>query len=83
MKALAGYVICEPIKETETASPAGIYYPPSKDRPVKGRVLDVGMDISLVKAGEVVWHRRWSGDEIKVGEKEYRIIKIEDVMAKE
>ena len=85
MKALPGYVIVTPIKEEEGKTSAGLYIPPSKDRPVKGTVTDVGEHTATagpkVKVGDVLYHRRWSGDEIREGEKEYRIVKFEDLMA--
>ena len=33
------------------------------------------------KAGDVVLYKKWGGDEIKIGGKEYKLVKFEDVMA--
>jgi len=87
MKALPGYVIVTPIKETEDKTTSGLYILYSKDRPIRGIVVDVGEQTATegprVAVGETIYHRQWAGDEIKVGEKEYRIIKFSDCMAKE
>ncbi len=90
MKALAGYAIIEPFKEEEKTTSGIVIATVQKDRPVKGKILDLGPEYlhasgkyvsPSVKVGDVVYYRKWSGDEIKEGEKEYRIVKFEDIIA--
>ena len=90
-KPLPGYVIIEPIEEDEETASGLIIANPQKERPVKGTVRDVGEDWltehgtvikSHVSVGEVVFYRRWSGDEIKLGEISLRVVRFSDVVAK-
>ena len=86
LKPLSGYVIIQPISEEETTSSGLLVAQTNKDRPVKGKILAVGGslkdEICPVDVDDVVAYRKWSGDEIKVGEKEYRVVKFGDVIAK-
>ena len=85
MTALPGYIICEPIKNEEETTSSGLYIQASKDRPSKGRALDVGEQTATeephVEVGDIIYHRRWAGDEIKENGVEYRIVKFSDCIA--
>lgn len=83
-------ILIEPL-ERETTTASGIVIPDTaKEKPQQGKVLAVGsgkrdekgnlipMD---VKVGQIVLYKKWGGNEVKVGNKEYLIIKGEDVMA--
>jgi len=90
LKPSAGYLLIEPVeKETKTAS--GIYLPDSaEEKPQKGKVLAVGADeitdsgakkTSPAKVGNIVIYKKWGGNEVKVGGREYLFAKFEDVLA--
>ena len=89
IKPLSGYVLIEPApKETKTAS--GIVLPDSADeKPQEGKVLacgdsifDHGREVTCpVKVGDLVFYKKWGGNEVKVEGKELLIVKFEDLMA--
>ncbi|KKU15993.1 MAG: 10 kDa chaperonin [Candidatus Woesebacteria bacterium GW2011_GWC2_45_9] len=90
LKPTAGYLLIEPVeKETKTAS--GIYLPDSaEEKPQKGKVLAVGADeitdsgakkTSPAKVGDIVIYKKWGGNEVKVGGREYLFAKFEDILA--
>ena len=83
LKPTAGYLLIEPLeKEIKTAS--GIYLPDNAgEKPQKGKVLAVGLKTSLVKIGDVVFYKKWGGNEVKIDNKEYLFVKFEDVLAVE
>lgn len=85
MTALPGYIICEPIKNEEETTSSGLYIQASKDRPAKGIVVSVGGQTATegpsVKVGDIIYHKRWAGDEIKEDGVEYRIVKFSDCIA--
>ncbi|HBB37126.1 MAG: co-chaperonin GroES, chaperonin GroES [Candidatus Moranbacteria bacterium GW2011_GWC1_45_18] len=75
-------VLIEPAKSnSKTAS--GIVLPDtSEEKPQEGVVIAVGMDKKIkVKAGQKVIYSKYSGNEIKIGEAEYLLVKNEDILA--
>lgn len=75
-------VLIEPAKsDAKTAS--GIVLPDtSEEKPQEGVVVAVGDDKKIkVKPGQKVIYSKYSGNEIKVGEKEYLLVKNEDILA--
>ena len=91
LKPLGNRIIVEPITEQETTK-SGIILPDTvdKERPEKGRVVAVGPGklnedgkrVQLeIKKGQVVLFKKYGPDEIKVGDKEYYIIKEENILA--
>ncbi|HYD34988.1 MAG TPA: co-chaperone GroES [Vitreimonas sp.] len=89
IKPLPGYILVEPAQgQKQTAS--GIYLPDShEEKPQHGTVLAVG-DATVEEGKEVkcpvkvkdhVIYKKWGGNEFKVGEIEYQILKFEDVLA--
>jgi chaperonin GroES len=75
-------VLIEPAKaDAKTAS--GIVLPDtSEEKPQEGLVVAVGENKKIkVKAGQKVIYSKYSGNEIKVGEKEYLLVKNEDILA--
>lgn len=87
---LSGYVLIEPA-EAETKTSSGIILPENaREKPALGKVLSVGEEIVLengkvikcpVEIGEVVYFKKWGGDEIKIDSKELKIVKFDDLMA--
>jgi len=89
LKPLAGHVVIEPIEE-EMRTASGLVIPDmAKDRTMKGRVIATGMAVlhesghlvdSPVDVDDIVYYRKWGGEEIKVEGKDYRIVKFSDLM---
>src|SRR3990172_11452431 len=90
IKPLMGYVLVEP-SEAETKTSSGIILPESaQEKPAQGKVLSVGDDMVFengktlkcpVKVKDKVVYKKWGGDEIKVGGKELKLVKFDDLMA--
>lgn len=88
----AGYLLIEPL-EAETKTSSGIYLPDSaSEKPQKGRILAVGEDevtdsgvkrSSPAKVGDVVIYKKWGGNEVKIGGREYLFSKFEDILGVE
>jgi chaperonin GroES len=75
-------VLIEPAKsDTKTAS--GIVLPDADgEKSQEGLVIAIGEDKKIkVKAGQKVIYSKYSGNEIKVKEKEYLLVKNEDLLA--
>jgi chaperonin GroES len=90
IKPLAGYVVVEPL-EAQHQTDSGIYLPESnEEKPQVGTVVAVsasyinekGTEVKCpVKVGDKVLHSKWGGNEIKVSNKEIKIMKYDDLMA--
>jgi chaperonin GroES len=91
LKPTPGYLLIEPLeKEVKTAS--GIYLPDNAgEKPQKGKVLAAGTAVyqdgkeivAPAKTGEVVFYKKWGGNDVKIEGKEYLFVKFEDVLAVE
>lgn len=90
MKPLGDHVIVKPITENETTK-SGIVLPDTidKERPEKGTVeaigpgkmLDSGQRATMsVKVGDKVMFKKYSPDEIKIGEDKFLVISESDIM---
>ena len=88
---LPGYLIVEPLKQSERVTDSGIYLAEShEEKPQSGKVLAVGDEFvtdygikktSPVKINDVVIYKEWGGKDFKDGETNLMILKFEDVMA--
>ncbi len=75
-------VLVEPAKhDQKTAS--GIVIPDtSEEKPQEGLVVAVGTDKKIrVKPGQKVIYSKYSGNEMKFGDREYLLVKNEDILA--
>lgn len=93
LKPLGDRVLVEPLgrEELERKTLAGIVIPETaKEKPEQGKIIAVGMGrktedgkiIPLsVKSGDKIIFAKYGPTEIKVGDKEYLIIKEEDILA--
>jgi chaperonin GroES len=80
IKPLMGFVLIEPVEAEEKTS-SGIILPSSaQEKPALGKVL-AAADNSPVKVGDMVFYKKWGGDEIKINGKELKLVKFEDLMA--
>lgn len=89
VKPLAGYLLVEPAS-TQKQTSSGIYLPEShEEKPQHGTVLAVGEATEVdgkkvaapVKVKDSVIYKKWGGNELKIGDIEYQILKFEDVLA--
>lgn len=89
VKPLPGYLLVEPAS-TQKQTASGIYLPDShEEKPQSGTVLAVGEATTIdgvkvecpVKVKDQVVYKKWGGNEFKVGDVEYQILKFEDVLA--
>jgi len=86
-KPLKDRVLIEPM-EAEEKTASGIIIPDSaKEKPQKGKVVAVGEgkkdEPMTVKEGDMVIYGKYAGTEITIDEKEYLIMREEDILLKE
>ena len=94
LKPLGDRVIIEPVeKEKGGKTKAGLYLPESVDNegPEQGKVISVGpgkrtedgtlIPVHVNKGDIVVFHKSYGSKEIKVGDKEYLIVREDDILA--
>ena len=84
-------IVVEPM-EAEEKTAGGILIPDTaKEKPQKGKVVAVGPGKLLddgkraapaVKKGDTILYAKYGGSEVKVGDKEYLIMRESDVLAK-
>lgn len=89
IRPLADRIVVEVIDETEQTS-GGIFIPDSaREKSQKAKVLAVGSGKTLengqkeemeVKVGDVVLFAKYGGSDIKVNDKEYKILSVKDVL---
>lgn len=90
IKPLADKIVIEVIEDNEK-SQGGIFIPDSaKEKPQKGSVIAVGSGKTLdngqkepmeVKVGDKVLYAKYSGTDVKMDGKEYKILSVKDVLA--
>lgn len=82
-------VIIERLEE-EVKTPGGIYLPDSaKEKPIRGKVVAIGTGKLLdsgetrpldVQVGNAVLFGKYAGTEIKIDDKDYLVMREEDIM---
>ena len=91
LKPTAGNILLEP-QEAARQTASGIVIPEtvSGEKPQKGKVLAVGSDEvtdsgakkpAPCKTGDIIYYKKWGGNEIKLEGKEYMFVKFDDVLA--
>ena len=85
IKPLADRVLIEPLP-AETRTSSGLIIPDSaKEKPLEGIVVAAGEGTSenpvTVKAGDKVLYGKYAGTELKFDDKEYLIMKENDILA--
>ena len=82
IKPLLNNLVVEAIEE-EKETKIGLIIPDSaeKEKPEQGKVLAVGADCKVVKLGDIILFRKYDPDYVKVGDKEFIIIKEESLLA--
>lgn len=90
IKPLFDNVLVKPLK-AENKTAGGIYLPDNaKEKPQIGEIMAVGagafdedgelMPI-VVKVGQKVMFTKWGGNEVKVGNEEWKLVKQTDILA--
>lgn len=91
IKPLFDYVLVEPL-EKEEVTPSGIVLPDTaKEKPQIGLVIAVGpgafnddgerIPIKDIRPDVKVLYKKWGGNEVKAGPKEYILLEQKDIMA--
>ena len=70
-------VVEKPLEKTKS----GILLGEAKEKPAYAVVESVGPEVKPVKKGDKIVYKEYSTTEIKVEEKDYIIVKEEDVLA--
>jgi chaperonin GroES len=83
-------VLVRPVK-AETKTAGGLYIPEtSKEKPQVGEIIAVGegaLDENgkklpmIVKVGQKVMYTKWGGNEVKVENEEWKLVKQSDILA--
>lgn len=83
-------VLIKPL-QAEAQTTGGIYLPENaKEKPQIGEVVAVGpghvhpkgeVEKMVVKVGDKVYYTKWGGNEVKVGNEEWKIVKQTDILA--
>lgn len=84
IKPLDDRVLIEQIEEDESKVGSIIIPDTAKEKPRMATVVAVGTDEDLqevVKVGNKIIYSKYSGDEIKVDDKEYLIVQRSDILA--
>lgn len=91
IKPLFDYVLIKPL-EAETKTASGIVLPDSAaEKPQVGEIMAVGEGAfnedgdgripMTVKVGQKVLYKKWGGEEAKVGNEEWKLVKQADILA--
>lgn len=69
-------------EEAQTKTASGIFLPDNaKEKPIVAQVVAVGPKVSDLKVGDKIVYKEYSTTELKMDDKEYLIVKEEDVLA--
>lgn len=84
-------VVVTPL-EAEEKTPGGVILPDAaKEKPQQGKVVACGPGTMMkngeraalsVKKGDVVVYGKYSGSDVKIGDKEYKIMRESEILAK-
>ncbi len=89
IKPLADRVVIEPLEETEAKKGSIIIPDTAKERPMEGKVKEVGpgkvedgKKVAMeVKKGDKVLYGKYSGTEVTIDDIEYLIMRESDILA--
>ncbi len=84
IKPLDDRVLIELIEESEEKVGSIIIPDTAKEKPRMGKVVAVGTDEDLqekIKVGDKIIFSKYSGDEVKMDNKEYLIVQRSDILA--
>lgn len=90
IKPLGDRVLVEPVEEKETKKGGIIIPDTAKEKPMESKVValgtgktdDNGKKVAFeVKVGDVVLTSKYGGTDVKLDDKEYKILSSEDILA--
>ncbi len=69
-------------EEAVSKTASGLYLPDNaKEKPVVAKVAAIGPDVKSLKVGDRIVYKEYSTTSLKIDDKEYLIVKEEDVLA--
>lgn len=69
-------------EEVASKTASGLYLPDNaKEKPVIAKVEAIGPDVKSLKIGDRIVYKEYTTTELKVNDKEFLIVKEEDVLA--
>lgn len=75
------WVVAE-AEEAVTKTASGLYLPDkAAEKPKVAKVLKVGKGVKEIKAGDRIVYKSYSTTEVKIENKEYILVKEEDILA--
>ena len=75
------WVVAE-AEEAVTKTASGLYLPDkAAEKPKVAKVLKVGKEVKEIKPGDRIVYKSYSTTEVKVEDKEYILVKEEDILA--
>ena len=78
---LADWVVAEQ-EEAATKTASGLYLPDkAAEKPKVAKVLKVGAKVKEIKVGDRIVYKIYSTTEVKIDNKEYILVKEEDILA--
>jgi chaperonin GroES len=78
---LSEWVVAEQ-EEAVTKTASGLYLPDkAAEKPMIAKVIKVGSKVKEIKAGDRIVYKSYSTTEVKVGDKEFILVKEEDILA--
>jgi chaperonin GroES len=78
---LADWVVAEQ-EEAATKTASGLYLPDkATEKPKIAKVVKVGKNVKEIKTGDRIVYKSYSTTEVKVDDKEYILVKEEDILA--
>jgi chaperonin GroES len=78
---LADWVVAEQ-EEAVTKTASGLYLPDkAAEKPKIAKVTKVGKNVKEIKVGDRIVYKSYSTTEVKVNDKEYILVKEEDILA--
>lgn len=81
LQPLSDWIVAEQ-EEAVTKTASGLYLPDkAAEKPKVAKVLKVGKTVKEVKAGDRIVYKSYSTNDVKIGDKEYILVKEEDVIA--
>ncbi len=81
-KPLMDRVLAE-LVETEQKTESGIIIPDTaKEKPQQANVVEIGDDVELVKKGDRILFEKYAGNEIKIDDKKYVVLKQDEILGK-
>lgn len=78
---LADWVVAEQ-EEAATKTASGLYLPDkAAEKPKVAKVLKVGAKVKEIKVGDRIVYKSYSTTDVKIEDKEYILVKEEDILA--